>query len=166
MTDSKTIKVYIKFHKGLDNAKDRIYSFVTKSNGSWRGCNETEAKKKIVFVAQHIAQDIIPDVLYSCALIPMREKNGFIAQSASIVKFKAVISTVCRKGIFLVNVKFGNKTYIYDPSSKENRRKDIQAIAEKLRWRIDLENAPSVAEEFINAACVVKRLYEQYGKHA
>lgn len=165
MTDPKTIKVYIKFHKGLDNAKDRIYGFVTKSNGSWRGCDKPEAKKKIVFVAQHIAQDVIPNVLYSCSLVPMREKHGFIAQSASVVKFKAVVSTVCRKGIFLVNVKFGNKIFIYDPSSKEGRRNNIQTIAEKLRWRIDLENAPCVAEEFVNAAFMVKRLYEQYGKH-
>lgn len=165
MIDSKTIKVYIKFQKGLGNAKDRIYGFVTKSDGSWKGCYETEKKKKIVFVAQHIAQGIIPNVLYSCSLIPMREKHGFIAQSASVVKFKATISTVCRKGIFMVNVKFGNKIFIYDPSSKERRRNNIQIIAEKLRWRIELENAPCVAEEFINAACMVKRLYDQYGNN-
>lgn len=165
MTDSKTIKVYIKFQKGLGNAEDRIYGFVTKVNGSWKGCYETEKKKKIVFVAQHIAQDIVPNVLYSCSLIPMREKHGFIAQSASVVKFRAVISTVCRKGTFMVNVKFGNKIFIYDPSSKEHRRNNIQAIAEKLKWRIDLENALCVAEEFVNAAFVVKRLYDQYGKN-
>lgn len=165
MTETKTIKVYIKFQKGLGNAKDRIYALVTKSKGSWKGCYESEQKKKIVFAAQQIEQDIVPGVLYCCSLIPMREKHGFIAKSASIVKFKAVVSTVCRKGTFMVNVKFGNKVFIYDPSSKEHRRNNIQAIAEKLRWRIDLENAPCVAEEFISAACVVKRLYDQYGKH-
>ncbi len=43
---AQKIKTNIKFYKGLDNVADRLYGFVAKSNGSWRGCRETESKKK------------------------------------------------------------------------------------------------------------------------
>lgn len=155
------IKTNIKFYKGLNNVQDRLYGFVTKSNGSWRGCREDIVKKKIVFIDPTIAEEIIPNVLYSCTLIPMRNEEGFIVKSASIIKFKGMISTTCRKNVFLVTVKFGNKVIIYDPSSKERRKREIKSIADNLRSRVDLENAHGVAEDFINSACIVKRLYEQ-----
>lgn len=158
---TQRIKTNIKFYKGLNNAQDRLYGFVTKSNGSWRGCREDVVKKKIVFVDPTIAADIIPNVLYSCSLLPMRNDEGFIVKSASIIKFTGMISTTCRKNVFLVKVKFGNKIIIYDPSSTEIRKRDIKAIADMLRNRVDLENAHGVAEDFISSACIVKRLYDQ-----
>lgn len=156
------IKTNIKFYKGLGNAQDRIYGFVTKTNGSWRGCRETEAKKKIVFVRADIAPNIIPNLLYHCSLAPMRKSEGFIANSATPIKFDATISIKCTKKIHLVKVMFGNKTIIYDPSSTDRRKRDIQAIAEILKNRPDLVNPHSVATEFVDNACMVKRFYEQF----
>lgn len=161
MTQQAKIKTNIKFKKGLDNMAGRIYGFVTKINGSWRGCREEDDKKKIVFVDEAIAKDIIPNALYSCSLIPMRNDQGFIAKTATLLKFEALMKTICRKGVFVVSVKFGNKLYVYDPSSDEPRKKDIQGIANILRNRVDLEDSFAVAEEFINAACMVKHMYEQ-----
>ncbi len=158
---AQKIKTNNKFYKGLDNVADRLYGFVAKSNGSWRGCRETESKKKIVFVDTAISKDIIPNTLYRCSLVPMRNEGGFIAESATIVRFPGTITTICHKNVFLVRITFGNKEYIYDPSSKKRRKNDIKAIAEILRSRNDLENAMSVAEDFIDNACIVKRLYEQ-----
>ena len=111
---AQRIKTNIKFYKGLDNVADKLYGFVAKSNGSWRGCRETESKKKIVFVDTAIAKDIIPNTLYSCSLVPMRNEGGFIAKSATIIKFPGTVATVCRKNVFLVRITFGNKEYIYD----------------------------------------------------
>lgn len=156
------IKTNIKFYKGLNDMEDKLYGFVTKSNGSWRGCRSDVEKKKIVFVDSEIADDIAPNVLYSCSLIPMLNDKGFVAKSASVVKFTGTITTISRKNVFIVTVKFGNKVIIYDPSSKERRKRDIKAIAEILRNRIDLKNAYDVAEDFISSACVVKRLYQQF----
>lgn len=162
MTQPTKIKTNIKFYKGLDNIADRIYGFVTKKDGSWRGCRiEDDIKKKIVFVDAAIAKDILPNILYSCSLIPMRNDKGFIAKSASVIKFEATIRTTCRNNVFVVTVKFGNKLYIYDPSSKEGRKRDIKKIADTLRNRIDLVDAFNVAEEFVNAACMVKHMYNQ-----
>lgn len=160
----KTIKTNIKFYSGLDDVEKRLYGFVTKVNGSWRGCRETELQKKIVFVDPSLIDKVIPNVLYSCTLIPMRNDNGFIVKSINLLQFEASISTYCRenKHQFSVTVKFGNKVFVYDPSSKEHRKRDITKIADILRNRADLLNAHSVAEEFINNACIVKRLYNQY----
>lgn len=164
MIQSTKIKTNIKFYKGLDNVADRIYGFVTKTNGSWRGCRKEDCKKKIVFVDTALVKDIIPDVLYSCSLIPMRNDKGFIAKTATIVQFEGVICTTCRKDSYIVRVKFGNKLYIYDPSSKESRKRDIRRIADILRNRVDLVDAYNVAEEFVNAACMVKHIYNQTHK--
>lgn len=158
---AQRIKTNIKFYKGLENVADRLYGFVTKTNGSWKGCRETESKKKIVFVDPSIAQDIIPNMLYSCTLMPMRSETDFIAKSANIIRFPATIKTICRKNVFVVRITFGNKEIIYDPSSKEKRKNDIQVIAQLLRGRNDLENAIATAEDFIDNAFMIRRLYEQ-----
>lgn len=158
------IKTNIKFYTDLDNEKGRLYGFITKTNGSWRGCRETEQKKKIVFVDPSIKDKIMPNALYSCSLIPMNNDNGFIAMTAKLIQFKASVITNCKddSDIFNVLVKFGNKVIIYDPSSKEPRKKNIAKIAENLRKRLDLENGHAVAEDFINNACIVQRLYKQH----
>lgn len=161
MTQPVKIKTNIKFYKGLDNVAERIYGFVTKVNGSWRGCREEDSKKKIVFVDDAIVKDIIPNVLYSCSLVPMRNDNGFIVKSATMMRFEAMIRTSCRKDSFVVSVKFGNKLYIYDPASRDKQKNDIKKIADILRNRVDLVEAHNVAEEFINQACMVKHMYQQ-----
>jgi len=163
---SQRIKTNIKFYKGLGGVESRLYGLVTKKNGSWRGCREEDdCKKKIVFIDPAISKDIIPNALYICSLIPMRKEEGFIAKTAQLVKFKAMIDTKITKNIFRVSVKFGNKVVIYDPSSKEKRQRDIKAIADSLRKRVDILDASQVAEDFLNSACIVKRLFEQKDVH-
>ena len=159
---SQRIKTNIKFYKGLGGAESKIYGLVTKINGSWRGCREAdECKKKIVFVDPSVSSDIVPNVLYSCSLVPMKKEEGFIAKSAQIIKFKAIIETKMTKSVFRVSVKFGNKLFVYEPDSNEKRHRDINAIAEALKKRVDLIDANQTAEDFISSACIVKRLYEQ-----
>lgn len=158
---AQKIKTNIKFYQGLGDVADKLYGFVTKSNGSWKGCRVTEDKKKIVLVDVSIAKDIVPNMLYSCSLTEMLNGDGFIAKSASMVKFKATISTTYRNNSYLVRVRFGNKIIIYDPASKERRKRNIQSIADAIRQRLDLEDPSQVAEDFINDACMIKRLYEQ-----
>ena len=159
------IKTNIKFQKGLNNVDGRLYGFVTKTNGSWRGCRESDLKKRIVLVDAAISKDIVPNILYHCTLVPMYNGNGFIATAAKLVQFKGTISTVYRNKVYLVKVTFGNRTIIYDPSSKSPRLNDIKKIAELIRNRIDLENAQCVAEDFIDNACMIKRLYDQFQSH-
>lgn len=162
------IKTNIKFNDGLENVKGRLYGFVTKKDGSWRGCRVDEPKKKIVFVDSLLEPTIIPNVLYSCSLIPMESKHGFIAKSAKLLMFEANIFVSCdnKHGSFVVSVQFGNRKFVYNPASSLSRERDIKAIADILRKRVDLKEAVSVAEEFINHAVVVKRLYAQYKEYS
>ncbi len=161
----RKIKTNIKFYKGLDNVADQIYGFVTKVNGSWRGCRETEQSKKIVFVDPAIRKDIVPNMLYKCSLVPMRTGDGFVAVSATMVKFKGTIITTHRNNVYQIHIKFGNKDFLYDPSCKDKQRNDIKTIADSIRNRLDLENAVGVAEDFVDNACMIKRLYEQSKTH-
>ncbi|MCM1296168.1 MAG: hypothetical protein NC311_11560 [Muribaculaceae bacterium] len=159
---TKLIKTIIKFYKGLDNMEDRLYGFVTKDNGSWKGCRETESKKKIVFVDAAFQDEIIPNALYKCTLVPMTTKEGFIAKTATLIRFPATMVTKCNGRTFSIEIKFGNKTLVYDPDSTDPRKRDIQGIAANIRGRNDMENPAEVAEEFISSACMVKRLYDQH----
>lgn len=159
---SQRIKTNIKFSQGLNNVSDKLYGFVTKCNGSWRGCREDSTqKKKIVFVDEEICKDVLPNILYHCSLIPMRNEGGFIAKHVTPVKFKATITTVCNKKKQVVRVTFGNKVFVYDPSSQDKHKNDIKTIADTLRVRNDLENAMMVAEDFVDNACLLQRLYQQ-----
>lgn len=159
---SSIIKTNIKFCKGLDNVSDKLCGFVTKTNGSWRGCRqECAVKKKIVLVDSALAHDIIPNRLYLCTLIPMRGEGGFIAVSAELVKFHASILARYRQGEYSVTVKFGHKVVTYDPAGSDKGKRDIQHIARCLRSRVDLQNALAVAEDFISAAVMVRRRYKQ-----
>lgn len=156
------IKTNIKFQKGLNNSEERLYGFVTKVKGSWRGCRGTDTeKKKIVLLDVRLAEKVIPNVLYHCSLIPMRSDGGFVAVSATLIRFEAVIETVYQNNAFMVTVKFGGKTLIYDPSSTERRKTSIKQIAETIRKRVDLENPDQVAEDFINTACMLKQLQKR-----
>lgn len=158
----KTIKTNIKFSKGLNNVENKLYGFVTRVNGSWRGCRSDEPKKKIVFVEESVADSIIPNSLYNVTLKPMNNGDGFIAISVREVKFPAQITTTVKDSEFQVKVSFGNANLIYNPFSSFEREKNIVAIANLIRCRKDLLNPLKVAEDFINEACIVSRLAKQY----
>lgn len=155
------IKTNIKFSVGQNGMQSRLYGFVTKKNGSWRGCRESDpCKKKIVFVDEDASEGIIPNTLYSCVLIPMRNEGGFIAISSSIIKFKSKIETIISGSTYKVVVTFGNKNIVYDPSSRFKKENCINSIANMLRGRADLVNPMQVAEDFLDSACMVQMLYK------
>ena len=156
------IKTNIKFFRSTDEQSSQLRGFVTKnSNNSWRGCRESETKKRIVLVDYLLEKDIIPGVLYHCTIIPMVNGQGFVAKTAEIIKFKGMIVTATENGKYRVTVKFGNKHIVYDPESADPKKRDIKATADILRRCVDLEDAQIVAEDFVNTACFVRRFYEQ-----
>ena len=160
----KRIRTIIKFSKGADDFNGgKIYGFVTKENGSWKGCRKDDnCKKKIVLVDPSVEPTICEDMPYSALIIPMASQQGFIAINAKPIKFEAKIVTEVRKGVFRVIVKFGMKAFEYDPSSPSPQYTNITKIAERIRLRKDLKNATQVAEDFISSACIVRDLYRHY----
>lgn len=163
LQQSQRIKTNIKFKQ---NERGAFYGFVTKNEkGSWRGCNEDSyVKKKIVFVDEHEANDIIVGALYQVTLIPMTSNKGFIALNAKLVQFEAKINTEVKDDIFRVSVQFGQKTIVYDPTSKNVKKNNIQSIANLLRSRIDLKSKDAVAEEFLDSACLLLSIYKRQNK--
>lgn len=160
---SQRIKTNIKFKQ---NERGAFYGFVTKNeNGSWRGCKEdSNVKKKIVFVDKHEESGIIPNALYQVTLIPMTSDNGFIAINARLVQFVAKINTEVEEHTYRVTVQFGQKTIVYDPTSKDAKKNNIQTIANLLRNRVDLKSKDAVAEEFLDSACLLLSIYKRQNK--
>lgn len=160
---ARQIKTIIKFKKGeggINNGK--VYGFVTKQNGHWKGCRDTdECKKKIVFVDPRAYDDILINTPYNATLIPMRSEQGFIATAISPVQFEGKIITKVNRGEFKVLCKFGMKTIVYDPTSEDPKFNRINDIANVIRHRQDLKDAAMVAEDFIDSACIVKSMYNR-----
>lgn len=157
------IKTNIKFKK---NERGVFYGFVTKNKkGSWRGCNEeSEVKKKIVFLDNHEESNMIPNALYQVTLIPMKSDSGFIALNPKILQFIAKIETKVENNIYNVTVKFGNRTVIYDPTSDNKKKNNIQSIANFLKSRVDLKYKDAVAGEFLDCACLLLSIYKRKNK--
>ncbi len=155
---SHRIKTNIKFKQ---NERGAFYGFVTKDNkGSWRGCRETDVKKKIVFVDKGEV-DIIPDALYQCSLIPMKTGNGFIALEPKLLQFEARISTEATDNVYHVNVRFGHTTIVYNPKSTNPLKNNIQTIVRLLKSRHDLKYKDAVADEFCDCACLLLSIYKK-----
>lgn len=156
------IKTNIKYSKSPEG---KLYGFVMKSkDGSWRGVREDcKDKKKIVLVDPMAEKDIKPNLLYHSALVPMKSDNGFICLNADLVKFTAKIKSfnIPEHQYFRVEVRFGQKTIKYDPSSKNKKINDMQAIADMLRKREDLLDSMEVADRFLDAATVALTCYRR-----
>lgn len=156
---SHRIKTNIKFKQNENGA---FYGFVTKdSRGSWRGCRETDAKKKIVFVDKDKESDIIPDALYQCSLIPMKSESGFIAINVKLMKFEAHIETEVTDNLYRVTVTFGHTAIVYNPQSTNPQKNNIQTVARLLRSRHDLKYKEAVAEEFCDNAYLLFNIYKK-----
>lgn len=151
---TKRLKTNIKFKKNAQTGQ--FFGFVTKKGSSWRGCDDTECKKRIVFVDRKASSGMVENALYHVTLIPMKVKDGFIAITAEIIKFDAKIETTVDGGVYKVDVRFGNRCITYEPESKDKRKNDITTIADKLRARIDLQDPERVVNDFLEAATIVR----------
>ena len=156
------IKTIIKFQRGTEGInKGKIFGFVTKQNGHWRGCRSTdECKKKIVLIGPKVPKQLLMNTPYNVTLEPMFSENGFIAISATPIKFDGKIITKVNKGEFKVICKFGMKTIMYDPTSNNKKHTCINDIANIIRHRVDLP-PQQVAEDFVDSACLVKSMYNR-----
>lgn len=158
---AQQIKTIIKFTRGESGInKGKVFGFVTKQNGHWKGCrSDDECKKKIVFVDPSVSKSMLMNIPYKATLIPMHSEQGFIATSVSQIVFEGKIITKVKKGEFKVICKFGGKSIVYDPTSPSEKYNKINEIADVIRHRADLKNASQVAEDFIDSACIVRSFY-------
>lgn len=109
-----------------------------------------------------LASEILLNVLYDCTLIPMTERNGYVVIAAEPVQFKATVTkTYVKNNIYLVEVKFGNKTIRFDPfNGRKESIKSLPACKAILERRVDVKNILQVVEDFETAANEILALLE------
>ena len=158
-------RIYTKLKFTKSEQSGCLVSFVSKNpkNGMVRGVRQDSTyPKKICVVDKFLSNEILLNVLYDCTLIPMTEKNGYIVIAAEPVQFKAHIETTHVKNtIYLVEVKFGNKVFIFDPfNGRKDSIKSLPACKAVLEKRVDVQDLIQVVEDFEKAANNILSLME------
>lgn len=161
-----TIFTKLKFKKSEKSGL--LVGFVSQNpkTGRIKGVREdSEFPKQVCVVDASISPEIIVGALYNAAIVPMYQKKGFIVIEATPHQFKADIE-VCYvpKAIYMVNVKFGNKTITFDPKDgrKESTR-SLAAVKQLLERRIDIRNITQVVEDFVDAANDMLKKFDRDG---
>lgn len=147
-----TVYTMLKFELSEKDNKTYI-GFVSQDTktGEYYGRRSNDKyPKKICIVDAKLNFMIIPGVLYRCTLVPMKEKKGFIVIEATPYQFRATIKTLyIPKCLYQIEVKFGQKTLIFDP--KDGRKESVSTVAgfvKEISKRLDIENINDVVRDF------------------
>lgn len=161
----KGSRIYTKLKFIRSDVSGSPVSFVSKhlDTGRIYGVRQdSKYPKKVCIVDKAIADQIMLNALYNCTLVPMTEKNGYVVISAEPVQFRAKINSTYIKGnVYVVEVKFGNKTIRFDPfCGRKESVKNLKECKRVLERRIDIKNVMQVAEDFERAAIAMVRIME------
>jgi len=123
--------------------------------------------KKICVLAENLKGTIIPNILYEVELKPMLKSNGYVVISAVPAKFKAQIETIIvTKSIYQVLIKFGHKTFFYDPvDGKSPSSRTVEGVLKLLESRNDIEDLEDVIKTFKKQAAELKESMARDGYH-
>lgn len=162
--NAKIIPVNLKFHFSK-RVPGKLVSYVTRRNSSWRGVNETdEYHKKVVVIGVQV-KNVIEGVLYNAMLIPMIEKDGFVAIKVTPVQFEPKMETLFHKsGDYYVKITFGNKVMVYDPKVSNPVSSDVSLFKKRLCNRVDIKNLNRFIEDFdtvVNTLSVYQKKHDR-----
>jgi hypothetical protein len=126
---------------------------------------DSEYPKKICIIDRKLSNIIIPNILYDATLIPMKEKNGYIAIEVNPVSFKATVETTyVPKALYKIEVKFGNKTILFDPvDGKKDSVRIVAGVREILEKRMDIKALQQVIDDFSEQADLLMKYYKKDG---
>lgn len=160
------IKTKLKFVRS--DKTGALVGFISKNTktGQIKGVNQNDpVPKKICVVSAEIAPYIELNVLYDVILVPMNEAAGYVVIQAESVVFKATVETsVERNATYKVEVKFGNKTILYDPlHGRKASVNTISGVLHVLRSRKDIKDYLDVEDEFLKAANIVETAFKSDG---
>lgn len=163
------IKTKLKFSKSDRSGSWVGFVSVNTKTGYVKGVREdAKEKKKVCVVTHELASVIEPNVLYDVELIPMKNKEaGFIVVKAEPHPFEAKISScVVKNAVYQVEVKFGNKTIIFDPlDGRKESVRTIDGVINVLQYRKDIKNLLQVIDDFSKAANIVMTAYKNDGHY-
>jgi hypothetical protein len=163
---SQRIYTKVKFTKSEQTGA--YIAFVSKSRTTRRieGVRkDSDLPKKICIISQTLAKTIVPNILYKVTLIPMTEKDGYIAIEATPASFRATIETTYIKGaVYKMEIKFGNQTILFDPvDGRQESTRTIRGVKGVLEKRMDVKNLPQVIEDFLSQANLLMNYYDNDG---
>jgi hypothetical protein len=164
-TSEQTKKIYTKLKFVKSEESGAYIGFASKNPQTSRvvGVREdSKYPKKICIVDKELTNYIIPNILYEVALVPMREKNGYIVVEANPFTFDAEIETTyVKKAIYKIEVKFGNKTILFDPiDGEKDSVRTIAGVKKVLEKRMDIKNSQQVIEDFLDVSYLLMKHYE------
>lgn len=163
------IKTKLKFVKSDRTGSWVGFVSINTKNGRVKGVREdAKEPKKVCVVTHELAAIIEPGVLYDVELIPMRNANaGYIVVKAELHAFEARISsTVVKNAVYIVEVKFGNKTIIFDPlDGRKDSVRTIDGVIEVLQYRKDIKDLLQVIDDFQRVANNVMTAFENDGHY-
>lgn len=151
------IKVQTKLKFVKSEKTGAIVSFVSQNPKTGRICGvrqDSQYPKKICILDKKLVSDVLLNVLYDVTMIPMTEKNGYVVIEMTPVEFKATISTTyVKKAIYRVEVKFGNKTIVFDPlDGKKDTIRTLKGCLSVLEKRVDIKDITQVVADFQESA--------------
>ena len=151
------IKVQTKLKFVKSEKTGAIVSFVSQNPKTGRICGvrqDSQYPKKICILDKKLVSEVLLNVLYDVTMIPMTEKNGYVVIEMTPVEFKATISTTyVKKAIYRVEVKFGNKTIVFDPlDGKKDTIRTLKGCLSVLEKRVDIKDVTQVVADFQESA--------------
>lgn len=151
------IKVQTKLKFVKSEKTGAIVSFVSQNPKTGRICGvrqDSQYPKKICILDKKLVSEVLLNVLYDVTMIPMTEKNGYVVIAMTPVEFKATISTIyVKKAIYRVEVKFGNKTIVFDPlDGKKDTIRTLKGCLSVLEKRVDIKDITQVVADFQESA--------------
>jgi hypothetical protein len=157
------IKTKLKFVKSDRSGSWVGFVSINPKSGCIKGVREKDrTPKKVCIVSHELACVIEPNVLYDVEMIPMqRSEKGYIVMKATPHAFEAKVSSfVVKDATYRVEVKFGNKTIVYDPvEGRKDTMRSIDGVAKLLEHRKDIQNITQVIDDFYTAANIVSTTY-------
>ena len=134
-----------------------IVSFVSQNPKTGRICGvrqDSPYPKKICILDKKLVSEVLLNVLYDVTMIPMSEKNGYVVIEITPVEFKATITTTyVKKAIYRIEVKFGNKTIVFDPlDGKKDSIRTLKGCLSVLEKRVDIKDITQVVADFEESA--------------
>ena len=158
--EKKKIKVYLKFEKTEAN---NLCAFVTKDGGSWKGVRRNDPrKKKIVLVAREAYRFVTENTLYQATLVPMVNKDGFVATHVKQIQFDAKVSVETVGDEYFIITRFGGKEIVYNPNARRDSYRNPEVVANMIANRTDIRNIIETVNEFWDAVNIQKAYSEGY----
>lgn len=163
------IKTKLKFKKSDRTGSWVGFVSINTKNGCIKGVREdAKEHKKVCVVTHDLASVIEPNVLYDVEMIPMKDKKaGYIVVKAEPHAFEARISSsIVRNAVYMVEVKFGNKTIIFDPlDGRKDSVRTIDGVIEMLQYRKDIKDLLQVIDDFQKTANIVMTAFKNDGHY-